>query len=342
MIIEEIDLRAVDPDVARAAFEPVVAVESELVPEGPAPMVEQELDFLASMGSWTHLRHFVAWDDDRSAAVGFAWAEWETREENPELGGFNVWVLPSERRRGVGRALTARAVAVLASAGRTNLWADVWEGSPGEQFVAALGMEPKLRERFSRCYVSDLDVEMLRGWIDRAKERADGYTLLQWSGPTAEERLEELARIVTFMNTAPLEDFEMEDQVTTAEMMRERDQALVEAQITRYISVVRHDESGRFAGFTAMNIDRWHPEQAHQGGTCTDTDHRNRGIGRWLKAANALFVLDERPEVRFIDTDNAGTNEPMLNINEAMGFRPRRYRTTYQGLRSTIEECLEG
>lgn len=340
MIVEEIDLRWVDPAVARAAFEPVVAVESELVPEGPAPMFEQELDFLASMGSWTQVRHFVAWDDDREAALGFAWAEWETREENPELGGFNVWVLPLERGRGVGRALTAQAVAALASAGRTNLWADVWEGSPGERFVAAMGMEPKLRERFSRCYVSDLDVEMLRGWIDRAKERADGYTLLQWTGPTPEEHLEELARIINFMNTAPLEDFEMEDQTTTAEMVRERDQALVEAQISRFVSVVRHDASGRFAGFTAINVDRWHPEQAHQGGTCTDTEHRNKGIGRWVKAANALWVLDERPDVEFIDTDNAGSNDPMLHINEAMGFRPRRYRITFQGPRSVIEERL--
>lgn len=342
MIIEKIDLREADAEAARRAYDVVVAVENDLVPEGPTPLLEQELDFLATMGSWTRVEQFVAWTADRSEALGFASAEWETLEENSDLGGVACWVRPGARGNGIGRELVRRALAVLKAEGRTKIYADVWEGSPGEAFATGLGLEPKLRERFSRCQVADIDLRMLRAWVDRAKERADGYTLLQWNSPTPEEHLEELARIVNFMNTAPLDDFEMEDQVTTPEMLRERDEALVGAGIRRFTSVVRHDSSGQFAGFTSMNIDRWHPEQAHQGGTCTDTAHRNKGIGRWLKAANALWMLEECPDVAYIDTDNAGSNRTMLAINEAMGFRPRRYRWAYQGPLAVIEERLEG
>ena len=46
------------------------------------------------------------------------------------------------------------------------------------------------------------------------------------------------------------------------------------------------------------------------------------GLGRWLKASTALRLMSERPDVRFIETWNAGANEPMLAINRAMGFRP--------------------
>jgi hypothetical protein len=32
----------------------------------------------------------------------------------------------------------------------------------------------------------------------------------------------------------------------------------------------------------------------------------------------------ERPEVRYVDTGNAGSNRPMLAINIALGFTPHR------------------
>ena len=40
-------------------------------------------------------------------------------------------------------------------------------------------------------------------------------------------------------------------------------------------------------------------------------------------------IRAERPEVRFIRTGNADSNQPMLNINYEMGFRPYRSWTTY-------------
>lgn len=341
MIIEPIDLLSAPESTGRAAFAVVTDVEEELVPEGPAPIYEQEIDYQHANGSWTRVLHLAAWEDaSRDRALGLALVEWEDLEENAELGGLAVWVRPEARRRGVATALAREALPHLADAGRTKVYADVWEGTHGEGFAAALGFEPKLRERFSRAYVSDIDRDMLRSWIDRAGERATDYSLLSWEGPTPEEYVENFARIVNFMNTAPLDDFEMEPRLTTPEMVRERDEGLAKAQVRRFVSVVRHDPTGDFAGFTSINIDRWHPEQAHQGGTCTHSDHREKGIGRWLKAANAITVMEACPEVEYIDTDNAGSNRPMLNINEAMGFRPRRYRWAYQAPRSVIEERL--
>jgi hypothetical protein len=40
-----------------------------------------------------------------------------------------------------------------------------------------------------------------------------------------------------------------------------------------------------------------------------------------VKAVNALRLLDERPDVAFVMTENAGSNDAMLSINHAMGFR---------------------
>ena len=63
---------------------------------------------------------------------------------------------------------------------------------------------------------------------------------------------------------------------------------------------------------------------ARQGDTGVDPEHRRRGIGRWLKAHNALRLVGQRPDVEYIETWNAVGNTPMLAINRAMGFEPIR------------------
>ena len=95
--------------------------------------------------------------------------------------------------------------------------------------------------------------------------------------------------------------------------------------------VARHDASGDYAGLTELFFDDpARPERCFQGNTGVDPAHRDKGLGRWLKGANALRLLEEKPEVEWIDTWNQDQNRPMLNINEAMGFRPHRMYTEWQ------------
>jgi mycothiol synthase len=338
MKIAPFDFLAEDETTSRRVFELMAGVERELAPEDPVPVWEQLIERQQRRASWYHRHYFAAWDGDQP--VGLASAEWETGESNLELGGFDVTVTPEARRNGIGRRLAASAISLLAENGRTSVYAGTWEGSPGEGFLSALGMAPKLRERKSRCYVKDIDIAMLEAWVDGAVAREEGYSLLTWDGAAPDEYVERFAEIIHIMNTAPREGFEMEDDVTTVEMIREHDVIAEAAGLRRYVSVVRHDESGAFAGFTTLAVEKWHPEKSEQWGTCTDPAHRNKGIGRWLKGANALRLLSQHPEIEFIDTWNAGSNRPMLSINEAMGFRPLRYWNNYQAPRSVIEERL--
>lgn len=340
MKIEPFDFLAEDEGVGRAVFELIVDAERELAPEDPPTLWEEHLERQRTRPSWSHRRYLVALNGDEP--VGVASAEWETGESNLELGGFDVTVERAARRNGIGRSLAREALFVLAENRRTSVYAGSWEGGPGEGFLAALGMEPKLRERKSRCYVKDIDLTMLEAWIDEAVAKAGGYSLLTWDGSAPDDSVERFAQIIHIMNTAPREGFEMEDDVTTVEMIREHDAIADASGLRRYVSVVRHDASNAFAGFTTLVMDKWHSEKAEQWGTCTDPAHRNQGIGRWLKAANALRVLKAHPEIEFIDTWNAGSNRPMLNINEAMGFRPLRYWINYQAPRSAVEERLAG
>jgi hypothetical protein len=63
-------------------------------------------------------------------------------------------------------------------------------------------------------------------------------------------------------------------------------------------------------------------------------------ICRWLKAAMALKFLAEHPDVKVIETNNADSNDPMLHINVAMGFKPAWQHIIYQGEFEPVIEYL--
>ena len=91
----------------------------------------------------------------------------------------------------------------------------------------------------------------------------------------------------------------------------------------------RHDATGVLVGYTALGIVPG-TDIARQGDTVVEVAHRNRGIGRSLKARMLLRLLDERPDVHRIRTDNAASNAPMLAINNALGFRTVRSNGGWQ------------
>ena len=79
---------------------------------------------------------------------------------------------------------------------------------------------------------------------------------------------------------------------------------------------------------------------AQQGMTAVDPAYRNRGLGRWLKAAMLEKLMRERPQVRYVRTGNADSNAPMLKINQALGFKPYSSNTQWELTRDGIEAYL--
>ena len=55
--------------------------------------------------------------------------------------------------------------------------------------------------------------------------------------------------------------------------------------------------------------------------TMVDPPHRGQSIGKWVKGATNLAALERWPDGVYQETGNAFTNDAMLAINHAMGFR---------------------
>ena len=300
-----------------------VALEREALPGEPVPPLAHTVAEQRHAVPFRVRRAWLVRQAGRSGEV-VAWASASYAAVPENRNHAHVWVAvhPEVRGLGLGSALLARAVDAARGWGCTVLDLEARVGGPGEPFLRAIGAERKLVERHSRCRTADVDRQLLEGWVRRAGERAAGYSLVAWDGPCPEEILPSFLELTRVMNTAPLEAFDWEDEQLTADQLRAVEATYAARGVEVWTVCARHDGSGELAGFTELTFPSTWPQMGWQENTGVWPKHRHRGLGRWLKAINALRVLDERPEVEFIDTWNAGSNEAMLAINVAMGFRP--------------------
>lgn len=96
-------------------------------------------------------------------------------------------------------------------------------------------------------------------------------------------------------------------------------------------SLVQHD--GVAVGYTSMFLSRHDPGIVVQDNTLVDRNHRRNGVGRALKIANLrqLQELDEASDPHWIQTWTATSNQPMLALNRAIGFRVADTMTALEG-----------
>lgn len=231
-------------------------------------------------------------------------------------------VEPSERRCGVGGALLDAARALARNSGRQRLSgsAPVTDAAAAG-FASVHGADREMVERQNRLSTSRIDPGLLRTWAHRASERAAEYALIAVDGPCPDDLLGPLARLNDVMNSAP-HGPNLEDLHLTPANLREIQRAYEAQGYRRWTVIARHEPSGDLAGFTEMMISPFRPWMAFQWDTGVDPKHRDLGLGRWLKATNALRLLEEAPQVEEIETWNASSNASMLGINDEMGFRP--------------------
>jgi RimJ/RimL family protein N-acetyltransferase len=173
----------------------------------------------------------------------------------------------------------------------------------------------------NQLVMADLNHEVVGGWLQRGEELRSDFELGFWDGSYPEHDIEAIANLHLVMNDMPRGELELEDEVFTPEILRERERTLAERQTERWSAFVRESASGELVGFSEVFWTPQQPQELHQGDTGVSPRYRQRGIGGWLKAAMIERVQRKRPQVQRIHTWNADSNEPMLRVNYAMGFK---------------------
>jgi GNAT superfamily N-acetyltransferase len=331
--IDAFDPATADAAAVRQYYEFAAAMDLEIEPDDPVAPFDVAMFDYREPPSWSRVPRWVARDGSSGDIVGHAWLELEYVETNRHLAWCDVVVRADHRRQGIGSRLLSEVAAAAAADGRSVLGASVGGEDPAgtdAPFLASFGFDQRMVERRSRLLVRELDRSMMEDWVASAKERASDYSLIGFDDVCPDELLEAYVVVNDVMNTAPKENLDMDDWHLTPERVREREARRAKRRGHQWTLIARHDPTGDLAGFTEVGFADWMSDLMWQGDTGVDPAHREKGLGRWLKAAMALRVLDERPEVGRIDTWNAGSNRPMLAINIAMGFRPVKYYGDWQ------------
>lgn len=306
----------------------------EFYPDDP-PMSPAELAAEYRSEPASVLRHlWIAREGSRAVAVSRIWRD---AVDNVHLAWMSVWVAPDHRRRGIGSELAQLAISAAQDEGRTQLFASTGDDTTYGEFAEKMGFERSrqrgrdnlLQNHENRLQIASVDRSLLTSWVDRAKERAADYELLFWDGPTSKELLGDFARVVNVMNTAPMAEGE-QDWDFTPDKVTEWETRQADNGYIFWTYAARHLPSAELAGYTRIYPNPWRPSLAYQDDTGVDPRHRNKGLGRWLKAAMLEKLIEVRPGTATIITGNAASNEAMLSINNALGFRPHLTWNSWQ------------
>lgn len=326
--LDPADPRTAPESTLRAFADHLDRMREERVPQDPPMDKDTAIIEFRHVQDDEDVMHWYLWDADRIVAhVGL----FLPLKENTHLGWSGLEVEAAYRGRGLGRELLGHVVDALTERGRTRLVGVTSDRIPsGIAFAERLGAEPALPMRISQLDLASLDRDLLRGWAARGEANTEGYVLWINDGAYPEDRLQDIADVTNVMNTAPRGTLDMEDWQSTPERLRQWEAQLAATGERRVSAFVEHVATRTLVGYSELF---WLPSRAtivHQGATGVHPDHRRHGLGRWLKAANLLRVLDLNPEGRFVRTGNANVNEGMLAINVAMGFEPFMARVEWQ------------
>jgi GNAT superfamily N-acetyltransferase len=306
------------------------AMRAESHPEDPPTPVEELEARFANMPSFVRVWAWLG-RDEKGQVVCWARSLSLDTGDNPHLARVDMGVLPEWRRQGFGRRLLREVVEAAQGAGKTLLMGDTTERVPaGAVFCEWIGARPGLDAHMNRLVLADVDRAMVQRWVQEGPTRAPGYELVGFDGQCPAELEEQVVAVLDVMNTQPRGDLEANDLHFSVEQFREMERFKEAQGNEAWWLFARHLDSGTLVGLTDVWWNSTQPDTVWQGNTGVHPDHRGHALGKWLKAAMLERILVERPKAVDLRTGNADSNDAMLGINHALGFRPFIANTTWQ------------
>lgn len=335
--IRPINVRALSEADLQRSHGLRVALAAERVPDDPLPTYEDTVAQNQSIPAFVDVWVWLI-EDASGACVGSADIGVMRAEENQHLGQFHISLLPSVRRRGLGKLLLREIVARAEAENRTMLFTDTTSTVPsGAAFLERLGATVGLESHVNQLKLTTLPDGLLDEWTT---ETAEGFTLGLWDGAYPEESIDEIVALFDLMNQVPRGDLQMDDFKLTREQLRQQEEARAARGTQRWSYYVREEATGKIAGFTELFWNPHKPTFAQQGITAVWPEYRGKRLGRWLKAAMLQKLLTDRPGVTIVRTENADINAAMLKINVALGFRPYIAEKVWQVPTETVKTYL--
>jgi GNAT superfamily N-acetyltransferase len=249
--------------------------------------------------------------------------------DNLALATIALHVHPDHRRRGHARQALADVMAVARERGRSRILCEVptrtrhQDPAPGEALARSIGAQPLHAETRRLLDLSSVDSADLVAIHSEALEASVGYSTIAWRNHAPDQYVGDLARLMGLMSVdSPQGDLDLEPEIWDAARYRKREESNLARGREQLCVGAREDRSGQVVGFTAFGIPTGGVDVGYQWETVVGSEHRGHRLGLLLKVVNLRELLARMPEVRYLNTWNAGENIHMVAINQLLGFRP--------------------
>lgn len=247
--------------------------------------------------------------------------------DNLHSATLEIYTDPEERRKGYGSAMAAHLEGVALAAGRSRTYADLeyplsypedGTGWPGAEFAAAHGYSFGLGE-FMRSMALPVAPDRLTALAESARPHHADYRLETFEGSVPDAWVADFVALGSRIATdAPSGTLDLEPGTSEVAPFREQEARMLRQGRRLYGAVALRDE--RVVGFTQVSVSPEEAELGEQFGTLVEASHRGHRLGLALKVANLCQIQDREPALESIITWNAGENEPMIAVNELLGF----------------------
>ncbi|MDO4792408.1 MAG: GNAT family N-acetyltransferase [Buchananella hordeovulneris] len=296
-------------------------------------------------------------DATPTAPIGYAHASWSTGETNADLASVNLWVTAPHRGQGVGTALLERVLADLPAA-RTRFFsyvcADAASGPvetsalPGPRFARECGWRVTERVHLRR-HPWPIDADLLDR-LDPSTPSEDGrrslgpYSIETYVDGVPLELQEDFARLLSLVEVeAPHGEIDLEPEEFTAENYREALERTRQVKATRVesVAIYTHPDGRRQAVGMSSYTAPAHPNSLIEvNSTIVEREHRGHRLGWAVKCAVERALLGLDLPHKMVNSCNADSNDAMLAINNALGFKEVLQIADLVGERETISQRL--
>lgn len=230
-----------------------------------------------------------------------------------------LYVLKNYRRQGIGRELLKIVTKLAQEHGKPLIMTGTSQ-EDGRKALKKIGAKEALTQRDNRTNMDDIDWKMVKTWDEEGSKRSP-ESKLEFYTKIPDEILEDYCKVYTeVLNQAPIDELDRGDIIITPEKWKKDEQRALETGMTWITAMIR-EKNGDISGMTDVYYEPDHAHLLYQALTGVQEKYRGSGKGKWLKAAMLLKLREEYPDIKIITTGNATSNEPMLAINERLGFK---------------------
>jgi GNAT superfamily N-acetyltransferase len=245
-----------------------------------------------------------------------------------DIGVVEIIVHPKARRLGVGRTLLTEVVRRAKAEGFSALGVEVPGDTSAVEFYERFGFARAFTEIRSVLSLGTVD------WFGLGEFAAGvgaGYQISFHAGGPPEELFVAYAAAKAEVREAyDLGDLELRPSSYEPQRLRASIETLAARGLKLYVVVAVRESTGEVAGLTEVVVPQQHPTRADQYDTVVVPRHRGYGVGRAIKARMLFELRSAEPGLAEVQTWNAAVNEPLIRVNQELGFVPDRQWLEYE------------